>query len=39
MEWTLIYISGSNDYTGENINESGIKVRDQVYRDMYTSLD
>lgn len=36
---SYIYISGSNDYTGENINESGIKVRDQVYRDMYTSLD
>lgn len=35
---SYIYISGSND-TGENINESGIKVRDQVYRDMYTSLD
>lgn len=39
MEWTLIYISGSNDYTGENINNSGIKVRDSVHRDMYTSLD
>lgn len=36
---SYIYISGSNDHTGENINESGIKVRDQVYRDMYTSLD
>lgn len=36
---SYIYISGSNDYTGENMNESGIKVRDQVYRDMYTSLD
>lgn len=36
---SYIYISGSNDYTGENINESGIKVRDQSYRDMYTSLD
>lgn len=36
---SYIYISGSNDYTGENINKSGIKVRDQVYRDMYTSLD
>lgn len=36
---SYIYIIGSNDYTGENINNSGIKVRDQVYRDMYTSLD
>lgn len=36
---SYIYISGSNDYTGENINNSGIKVRDSVYRDMYTSLD
>lgn len=36
---SYIYISGSNDYTGENMNESGIKVRDSVYRDMYTSLD
>lgn len=36
---SYIYISGSNDYTGENINESGIKVRDSSYRDMYTSLD
>lgn len=36
---SYIYISGSNDYTGENINESGIKVRDQAYHDMYTSLD
>ncbi len=36
---SYIYISGSNDYTGENINNSGIKVRDSSYRDMYTSLD
>lgn len=36
---SYIYISGSNDYTGENINNSGIKVRDSVHRDMYTSLD
>lgn len=36
---SYIYISGSNDYTGENINNSGIKVRDSVNRDMYTSLD
>lgn len=36
---SYIYISGSNDDTGENINNSGIKVRDSVYRDMYTSLD
>lgn len=36
---SYIYISGSNDYTGENINNSGIKVRDNIYRDMYTSLD
>lgn len=36
---SLIYISGSNDYTGGNINYSGIKVRDQVYIDMYTRLD
>lgn len=36
---SYIYISGSNDYTGENINKSGIKVRDETYRDMYTSLD
>lgn len=36
---SYIYISGSNDYTGENINNSGIKVRDSCYRDMYTSLD
>lgn len=36
---SYIYISGSNNYTGENINNSGIKVRDSVYRDMYTSLD
>lgn len=36
---SYIYISGSNGYTGENINNSGIKVRDNVYRDMYTSLD
>lgn len=36
---SYIYISGSNDDTGENINNSGIKVRDNVYRDMYTSLD
>ena len=36
---SYIYISGSNDYTGENMNKSGIKVRDSVYRDMYTSLD
>lgn len=35
---SYIYISGSND-TGENMNKSGIKVRDSVYRDMYTSLD
>lgn len=37
--YSYIYISGSNDHTGENINNSGIKVRDSVYRDMYTSLD
>lgn len=36
---SYIYISGSNDHTGENINNSGIKVRDSVHRDMYTSLD
>ena len=36
---SYIYISGRNDYTGENINNSGIKVRDSCYRDMYTSLD
>lgn len=36
---SYIYISGSNDYTGGNINNSGIKVRDSVYRDMYTILD
>ena len=36
---SYIYISGSNDYTGENNNPSGIKVRDSVYRDMYTSLN
>lgn len=36
---SYIYISGSNDYTGENINNSGIKVRDSSYHDMYTSLD
>lgn len=36
---SYIYISGSNDDTGENIKNSGIKVRDSVYRDMYTSLD
>lgn len=36
---SYIYISGSNDYEGENINNSGIKVRDSVHRDMYTSLD
>lgn len=36
---SYIYISGSNDYTGENINNSGIKVRDSVHHDMYTSLD
>lgn len=36
---SYIYISGSNDHTGENINNSGIKVRDSSYRDMYTSLD
>ena len=36
---SYIYISGSNDYTGENMNKSGIKVRDSVHRDMYTSLD
>ena len=36
---SYIYISGSDDYTGENMNKSGIKVRDSVYRDMYTILD
>lgn len=36
---SYIYISGSNDYTGENNNPSGIKVRDSVYSDMYTSLN
>lgn len=36
---SYIYISGSNDYTGENNNPSGIKVRDSSYRDMYTSLN
>lgn len=36
---SYIYISGSDDYTGENMNKSGIKVRDSSYRDMYTSLD
>lgn len=36
---SYIYISGSNDYTGGNINNSGIKVRDSDHRDMYTSLD
>ena len=36
---SYIYISGSSDYTGGNIKESGIKVRDSVYRDMYTSLN
>lgn len=36
---SYIYISGSNDYTGENINESGIKVRDSANRDMYTRLN
>lgn len=36
---SYIYISGSNDHTGENINESGIKVRDSAYRDMYTRLN
>lgn len=36
---SYIYISGSNDYTGENINKSGIKVRDSSNLDMYTSLD
>lgn len=36
---SYIYISGSNDYTGENNNPSGIKVRDSGHRDMYTSLN
>lgn len=36
---SYIYISGRNDHTGENMNKSGIKVRDSAYRDMYTSLD
>lgn len=35
---SYIYISGSDDYTGENENEAGIKVIDSVYRDMYTIL-
>ena len=36
---SYIDIIGSKDYTGENINTSGIKVRDNVYIDRYTSLD
>lgn len=36
---SYIYISGVNDYTGGIINDSGIKVRDSVYRDLYTKLD
>lgn len=34
-----IYISASNDYTGEAIKKAGIKVSDSVYIDMYTFLN
>ena len=36
---SYIYISASNDYTGENIKKAGIKVRDSCDRDMYTFLN